>query len=163
MIMGIAMQKTEEVKKWVVKKYYDQFSGKFIREIKSNYITHHAGASTVCASTTGGTTGAIACGTTDAYHEAYLTAYGYSASTTGAEMFFLAGTTGGMTATVLPSYVLAYTPTCQYEDIDAAFYKLGPSSSICLHSDVTGTFCGWLTLIHHPIFRYTEPVSTIQT
>lgn len=161
--MGEAMIKVEKVKNWEIKKLYDQLEAKFIREIKSNYITHHAKASTVCASAEGGTTGPIACGTTDAYHEAYVTAYGYSGSTAGAEMFFLAGTMGAMTATVLPAYIEAFTPYCQYEDIDAPFYKLGPSSSICLHSSATGTYCGWITLIHHPLFKFVEPMSTIST
>jgi len=162
--MGIAMQKIEDVKKWHITKIYDQLEGKFIRDIKSNYITHHAVASTDCASTAGGTTGAIACGTTDANHEAYLTAFGYSGSTVGAEVFFLAGTTGAMTATVVPSYIQAHTPYCQNAgDMNVPFYKLGPSSSICLYSDVVGTFCGWMTLIHHPIFKRVEPLSTIST
>ena len=162
--MGVAMQKIEEVKKWHAVKHYDSMEGKFIREIKSNYITHHAIASTSLASTAGGTTGPIACGTTDANHEAYLIAFGYSASTVGAEMFFLAGTTLAMTATVVPSYVQSYTPYCQNAgDMNVPFYKLGPSSSICLYSDVTGTFCGWLTLRHEPIFKRVEPLSTIST
>lgn len=156
------MQKIEDIKKWVAVKLYDSLEGKFIRDIKSNNITHPAIASTSCASTTDdeGFYGPVCSGTTDAYHEAYVTAYGFSSSTAGAEMFFLVGTTGNLISTVVPTHVEAYKPFCQYEDIDAPFYKIPPSSSIALFSHVAGTFCGWCTLIHHPIFKYVEPTST---
>jgi hypothetical protein len=148
------MPQFEEVIKWVLPRYYDPRYAKFIRVMRSSQPVHIASiASTNVGAAAGGTTTALCSTTFDAYTEGYLTSYGFSHSSTLAEMFFLDGS-----STIVPQRVYA-NMTCQITTIDAPFYRVDASHTIAAYADTTGTVCAWATLIKFPIFQYVETTS----
>jgi hypothetical protein len=150
------MAQYEETIKWNLPRYYEPREGKFIRVMRSSHPVHIASiASTNIGAAAGGTTSSL-CGTTfDAYTEGFLVAYGFSHSSTVAEMFFLDGS-----STIVPQLINNSAKTqCQITTIDAPFYRVDASHTIAAYADRAGTVCAWATLIKFPIFDYTEPES----
>jgi len=144
----------EEVIKWGLPRYYEPRVGKFIRVMRSSQPVHIASiASTNVGQAAGGTTSSLCSTTFNAYTEGYLTSYGFSHSSTIAEMFFLDGT-----STIVPQRVYA-NMTCQITTIDAPFYRVDRSHTIAAYADTAGTVCAWATLIKFPIFDYVETTS----
>jgi len=150
------MVQHEETIKWVLPRYYDPRYAKFIRVMRSSQPVHIASiASTNVGAAAGGTTTALCSTTFDAYTEGYLTSYGFSHSSTVAEMFFLDGS-----STIVPQLINNTEKTqCQVTTIDAPFYRVDASHTIAAYSDTTGTVCAWATLIKFPLFQYCETTS----
>jgi len=144
----------EEVIKWNLPRYYDPRYAKFIRVMRSSQPVHIASiASTNVGAAASGTTSSLCSTTFDAYTEGYLVSYGFSHSSTLAEMFFL-----DSTSTIVPQRIYA-NMTCQITTIDAPFYRVDAGHTIAAYADTTGTVCAWATLIKFPIFTYVEPES----
>ena len=142
--------------KWNLPRYYEPRQAKFIRVMRSSEPVHMASiASTNVGSPSGGTTTALCTETFDAYTEGFLIAYGFSHSSTIAEMFFLDGT-----STIVPQRINATEhQQCQITTIDAPFYRVDAGDTITAYSDTAGTVCAWATLIKFPIFDEVETES----
>jgi hypothetical protein len=151
------MSQYEETIKWELPRWYDPRYGKFVRVMRSSQPVHIASiASTNLGQAAGGTTSILCSTTFDAYTEGYLTSYGFSHSSTLAEMFFLDGS-----STIVPQLINNSAKTqCQITTIDAPFYRVDASHTIAGYSDTGGTACAWATLIKFPIFKYVEVTST---
>ena len=151
------MTQYEESIKWELPRYYDPRHGKFIRVMRSSDVVHIASvASTNLGSPSGGTTSSLCSTTFDSYTEGFLVSYGFTHSSTVAEMFFL-----NDTSTIVPQGInKAEQQQCQITTIDAPFYRVGPGETIAAYSDTAGTACAWGTLIRFPIFKYVEVTST---
>lgn len=143
----------EEAAKIQVPYYYDARYGKYIRVIRSSDPVHVASiASTNVGAAEGGTTTALCSTTMDANTEGFVTSYGFSHSSTIAEMFFLIGS-----STYLPQKVsVADGEQCQVTTIDAPFFRVGASQTVTAYSDQAGTVCAWLTMQKFPLITKVE-------
>lgn len=146
------MAQYEETIKWELPRYYEPRQGKFIRVMRSSDPVHIASiASTNVGAAAGGTTTALCSTTFDAYTEGFLVSYGFSHSSTMAEMFFLDDT-----STIVPQRIVSSHQQCQITSIDAPFYRVDHGHTIAAYADTTGTVCAWATLIKFPIFDRVE-------
>lgn len=152
----IVMTQYEEEIKWVLPRYYEPRQGKFIRVMRSSEPVHIASiASTNIGAAAGGTTTALCSTTFDAFTEGFLVSYGFSHTSTVAEMFFIDGT-----STIVPQKIRVDAQTqCQITTIDAPFYRVDAGDTITAYSDTAGTVCAWATLIKFPTFDYVETES----
>jgi len=149
------MTQHEEVIKWILPKYYEPREGKFIRVMRSSEPVHIASLASTNVTAAGGTTTSLCSTTFDAYTEGYMTSYGFSHSSTVAEMWFVDGNT-----TIVPQKIRVDALTqCQITTIDAPFYRVDAGDTISAVTDTSGTVCAWATLVKFPIFDYTEPES----
>lgn len=140
----------EEHIKMKIPIYYDARYGKFIRVMRSSDPVHISSiASTNVGAAAGGTTTSLCSTTMSASEEGFVTSYGFSHSSTLAEMFFLIGS----------STYLAQRSNisgCQVTTIDAPFFRVGASQTVTAYSDLTGTVCAWLTMQKFPIISEVE-------
>lgn len=146
------MAQYEETMKWLMPKYYEQRVGKFIRVMRSSEPVHIASLASTNIIAAGGTTTALCSTTFDANHEGFLTSYGFSHSSTVAEMWLVDGT-----STIVPQKIRvdALTQQCQ-TTIDAPFYRVDAGDTISAVTDTTGTICAWAVLQKFPTFVRTE-------
>lgn len=149
------MAQYEEVMKWGLPRYYEARSGKFIRVMRSSQPVHIASLASTNVSVAGGTSTSLCSTTFDAYTEGFLTAYGFSHTSTIAEMWFIDNT-----STIVPQKIRVDAQTqCQITTIDAPFYRVDASHTISAVTDTAGTICAWATLQKFPTFAYTEITS----
>jgi len=150
------MAQYEEVIKWVLPRYYEPREAKFIRVMRSSQPVHIASiASTNVGAAAGGTTSSLCSTTFDSYTEGFLVSYGFSHSSTLAEMFFLDGS-----STIVPQRISGTEhQQCQVTTIDAPFYRVDAGHTIAGYADTTGTVCCWASIIKFPTFDYTETES----
>jgi len=145
----------EESMKWVLPRYYEPRVAKFIRVQRSSQPVHVASLASTNVAAAGGTSAAICSTTFDAFTEGFLVSYGFSHTSTLAEMWFIDGT-----STIVPQKIRVDALTqCQITTIDAPFYRVDAGHSISAVTDTTGTVCAWATLIKFPIFDYVETTS----
>ena len=148
------MPQFEEVIKWVLPRYYDPRYAKFIRVMRSSQPVHIASiASTNVGAAAGGTTTALCSTTFDAYTEGYVSAYGFSHSSTVAEMWFIDGT-----STIVPQR-MDRGQICQVEVPEAYFHRVDAGHTISAETDTTGTVCAWIVLQKFPVFDSVETES----
>jgi len=146
------MAQFEEVMKWLLPKYYEQRTGKFIRVMRSSNPVHVACIPSTNIVGAGGTSAAICSTTFDANNEGFITSYGFSHTSTVAEMYLLEGT-----STIVPQKIRVDALTqCQLTTIDAPFYRVDAGETISARTDTTGTVCAWIVLQSFPTFVRTE-------
>ncbi len=142
--------------KWNLPRYYEPREAKFIRVMRSSQPVHIASlASTNVGAAAGGTTTSLCSTTFNSQEEGFLVAYGFSHSSTLAEMFFIDGN-----STIVPQRINGTEHTqCQITTIDAPFYRVDAGNTITAYADTAGTVCAWATLIKFPIFDEVETES----
>ena len=146
------MTQYEEIMKWLLPKYYEQRTAKFIRVMRSSEPVMVASIASTNIVGAGGTSAAICSTTFDANTEGFLTSYGFSHTSTVAEMWLLDGT-----STIVPQKIRVDALTqCQLAGINEPMYRIDASETISARTDTTGTVCAWFCMQKFPTFVRAE-------
>lgn len=127
---------------------YDTLVSRPVRRVKYNDIYNIAtnGSTNVAAK------GVICSGTTDAYHEMFLTAV-YAASDTGGDV--AAVVVNG--STIMPFYTNASTQAPFLQRHESYFARFPASATIELIASNAGTWVGFMALNREPTHAKIEP------
>jgi len=149
------MAQYEEQIKWQMPHYYEARYGKFLRVMRSSQPVHISTLASTNVSVAGGTSANLCSTTMEADEEMFMTSYGFSHTSTLAEMWFIDGN-----STILPQKIRVDALTqCQITTVDAPFYRVDASHTIAAVTDVAGTVCAWATFQKFPTFTHVETES----